>query len=96
MKCECEFRTRLVGDGCQICNPEKALEVANDRIADLEEALRKIANLADAYPIEVFPEPDWKKSNEVLNAAGLSLSRISAANMRHVVTRVADIAKSVL
>jgi hypothetical protein len=45
---------------------------------------------AEAYPLDVFPEPDWKRSAEVLKEAGLSLDRISAHNMRHVITRVAE------
>lgn len=39
-----------------------------------------------AYPLSVFPEPDFAKADQVLKASGLSLSAISAANMRHVVT----------
>jgi hypothetical protein len=61
-----------------------------------KEALEQILSWAEAYPIECFPEPDWKRSDEVLKAAGLSLSRISASNMRHVITRVAEIARGAL
>lgn len=28
-KCECSFRIRLVGDGCQYCNPLYAAELQN-------------------------------------------------------------------
>lgn len=27
MECGCDLRTRLVGDGCPICNPELAAEI---------------------------------------------------------------------
>jgi hypothetical protein len=27
-KCECSLRTKLVGDGCDVCNPELAKELA--------------------------------------------------------------------
>lgn len=30
--CKCDMRTKLVGDGCEICNPAKALEYAKDTI----------------------------------------------------------------
>ncbi len=45
---------------------------------------------ARAYPEDVFPKPDMKRAYEVLKAEGLSLDCISAANMRHVITRVAE------
>lgn len=72
---------------CPLCRANAATEAA-------QEALEQILAWAEAYPIEVFPEPDWKRSAEVLKAAGLSLDRISASNMRHVITRVAELARA--
>lgn len=40
--CACSLRGRLVGDGCEICNPSIALEYAKERIADLERTLKEI------------------------------------------------------
>jgi len=66
------------------------IEDAADR---MEESLRHVANWANAYPLDMFPEPDFKKAHELLKAGGMTLDAISASNMRHVVTRVAELAR---
>jgi hypothetical protein len=67
-----------------------------DENANLREALLKIAQWAKAYPLEVFPEPDWDKARDLLAAGGMTLDRISASNMRHVVEGVGKIAQGAL
>jgi hypothetical protein len=69
------------------------LEKENDH---LREALWKIAEWAKAYPLTVFPEPDWDKARDLLAAGGMTLDRISASNMRHVVEGVGKIAQGAL
>jgi hypothetical protein len=49
-----------------------------------DDKLYKLREWAAAYPVDVFPVPDWKRVHEVLKAAGLSLDQISAFNMRYV------------
>lgn len=60
-ECICTFAQKTVGDGCDFCNPDKALDYAYDAINELEaerdalkeqiaakdEALRQAAMLAD-------------------------------------------------
>jgi hypothetical protein len=36
-QCKCSMAIKVLGDGCDICNPELALEHARDYIKDLEE-----------------------------------------------------------
>ena len=66
------------------------------RIAELEDALQEIKQWGEAYPLEVFPEPDFVKARELLKAGGQTLDAISAHNMRHVVTRVSEIVRKAL
>jgi hypothetical protein len=67
-----------------------------DRIDALEEALHRIAQWSDAYPLSVFPEPDLKKARVLLEAGGITLDSVSAYCMRHVVSGVGRIAKDAL
>lgn len=49
------------------------------------DALEKLQAWAEAYPLEMFPEPDLKRAEEVLLANGMTLGAISAHAMRHVI-----------
>ena len=69
-----------------------------DKLDLYEEALHRIASWATAYPL-VFPEPDeeyYRRAHEVLTANGMTLDRLSAAAMRHVVEGVGRIARDAL
>jgi DNA-binding FadR family transcriptional regulator len=57
----------------------------------LQEKLHKIKTWIDAYPLAIFPEPDFKKAHEVLKQHGMSLDAISASNMRHMLNGIKDI-----
>lgn len=67
-----------------------------ERLDRCETALHSIKNWSDAYPLDIFPEPDFKKVREALEAAGLTLDSVSASNMRHVVEGVGKIARDAL
>lgn len=53
-----------------------------------DDLFEQIKNWCEAYPISVFPEPDFGKAHEVLKANGMTLDAISASNMKHVITQV--------
>lgn len=42
--CKCGLRTRLVGDGCEVCNPALALSYAQDQIVELERDVARYEN----------------------------------------------------
>lgn len=70
-----------------------------DRIRELEEfieeidhqyeTMQQIKAWCDAYPADVFTMPDWVEAKEKLGPE--LLSRVSAANMRHVVDGIRNI-----
>jgi hypothetical protein len=62
----------------------------------LEEALQRIVQWSEAYPLAVFPEPDFKCAAELLQAGGLTLDAVCASCMRHVVLGVGEIARQAL
>jgi hypothetical protein len=54
----------------------------------MQEALERIEQWSQAYPLMIFPEPDFAKAAELLKAGGMTLDAISASNMRHVIEGV--------
>lgn len=76
------------GDGEM--NPLYDTEAENDKMRD---SLQKIYNWSQAYPLDIFPEPDMKKVAQVLSAAGISLDDVSGYCMRHVVSGFENLAK---
>jgi hypothetical protein len=67
-----------------------------DRFDLFEEALQHIQSWSEAYPLDVFPEPDWKKARALLEAGGITLDSVSASCMRHLVMGVGKIAREAL
>jgi hypothetical protein len=72
------------------------IEQQEDRIEQLEAALYRIKQWADAYPLEVFPEPDMVQAAIALKTFGITLDAVSASAMRHVVQGVGRIARLAL
>lgn len=71
-------------------------ELWDDRVDELEEAFHRIAQWADAYPLDIFPEPDLKKAANLLKAGGITIDSVSAHVARHVIEGVGKIAREVL
>jgi hypothetical protein len=66
------------------------------KVRELEGALEDILTWANAYPLSVFPEPDFRKAYHVLREHGMSLDAISASNMRHVLKGVKGIVEQAI
>lgn len=81
----------------QVINHLYAEIQSQERKADrYEDALQLISNWQQAYPLEVFPEPDLKKARVLLEAGGITLDSLSAHAMRHVINGVKDIVNDAL
>jgi hypothetical protein len=84
-------------DDCKVLLDEiERLRAALATAEEQQEALQKIVSWSEAYPLDIFPEPDFKKAAGLLKAGGITLDAISASCMRHVVERVGKIAKDAL
>jgi len=83
----------ILDDGLpRIAAMEKAIETMGSK-------LQEIVSWAEAYPVDIFPEmdtADWQKVRELLAGGGYTLDRVSASNMRHVITQVEAIANIVV
>jgi hypothetical protein len=75
---------------------EISRDTLSDRCDRFETALQSIVQWSEAYPTEIFPEPDWRKARALLEAGGMTLDSISAHCMRHVVEGVGRIAREAL
>ena len=67
-----------------------------DRCERMEEALRTIVQWSEAYPLDIFPEPDLSKAQMLLEAGRMTLDSISAHMARHIVEGVGRIAREAL
>jgi len=72
------------------------LHAAEAEIERLSEALERIVQWSEAYPLDLFPEPDFQRAHEVLTAHGMTVDAISASAMRHVVEGAGNIARAAL
>jgi hypothetical protein len=69
------------------------LRAENER---LREALERVRQWTEAYPLDIFPEPDWRKAKQLLEAGGMTLDSISAGAMRRVVDGLGKIIREAL
>jgi hypothetical protein len=67
-----------------------------DREELMSEALHKIVQWSEAYPTDIFIEPDWTAVAEVLKNGGISLDAVSGAILRDTLKKVGEIARAAL
>jgi hypothetical protein len=60
-------------------------------LEDSRDKMHQIKIWIDAYPLTVFPEPDFKKAHKILKQHDMTLDAVSASNMRHVLKGIKHI-----
>lgn len=60
-------------------------------LEELQTKLCRIKAWTEAYPLNVFPEPDLKRAAKVLRENGMTLDSISASSIRHVLSHIKEI-----
>ena len=73
-ECKCSFRQYMVGDGCDVCNPAKALEYARETMADLQAHRDMLAaalhRLIAVYEVSHSPKQRqecWEQARKALD-----------------------------
>lgn len=67
------------------------IDEVDSQIEEMSDKLHKIRQWCEAYPLDVFPEPDFKKAAKVLKEHDMTIDAISASNMRHVLNGIKKI-----
>lgn len=75
---------------------QQALMNAEDRIDELVGVLERIQIWSEAYPVDIFPEPDMRRARELLKAGGITLDVVAASISRNIIAGVGDIVREVL
>jgi DNA repair exonuclease SbcCD ATPase subunit len=58
----------------------------------MREALTKLRDWPNAYPVDIFPEPDLFQVRLVLQEAGITIDQVSASNFRWLLGRISETA----
>jgi len=99
-----EFTTHVYDCTCgandaraELATMRAAVEEAQEREEAINEAITQITDWKDkAYPLDIFPEPDLKRTRELLKAGGMSLDVVSASNIRFALKRACEILAAAL
>jgi hypothetical protein len=70
---------------------EEKMDKLEEQKDKAEDKLREIRNWCDAYPLQVFPEPDLALAKRLLKTGGITLDAVSASSMRHVLVGIKKI-----
>lgn len=82
---------RVIEGNVPVADVRKVVDELEEQIEDLQGTIARIRAWCEAYPIDMFPDQDLKKADEVLKAAGISMSAMHGQWARHIMQGVARI-----
>lgn len=86
-RCECTLAQRMVGDGCSVCNPAKALECQEETIADLrahrDMLTAELERLRDALKPTYSMSPEGRAELDRIDQALKHDAKIIATHGMH-------------
>lgn len=77
-KCKCTFAQKTVGDGCQVCNPQMAIDMLSEQVEELKAKLDKAIDALEQIS-RMAPLPDHK-SNTMTLVACREIASIALGN----------------
>lgn len=83
----------MIGDDYDFRAKCERLEEENER---LREALEDFVKWSEAYPTDIFLEPNYKRVHELLQTEGMTLDAISASVMRSALRDIGKRARAAL
>jgi hypothetical protein len=66
------------------------------RIKQYKNVIDRLEQWCNAYPVDIFGDPDYSKVNQVLSEHGITLDSVPADIFRHVLQHVKEIIKPVV
>jgi len=65
-----------------------------DELEVLQDKMHRIKTWVEAYPLDMFPEPDFEKAARVLKENGMTLGAITTSNIRYVLNGIKEIVEA--
>lgn len=74
----------------KLSQANETIKTLTDEIEKLRKAENHMVMWCEAYPLDIFPEPDFKAIAKLLKENGYTLDSVSASNMRHVINQMKE------